>query len=92
MFTNLSICGYNYNKRRIKMKFNAIQKYLLKVYAIVIIALTIFAPLANDSYMFGCILFNGFTAKINIGFLLVEYLAATLALIACILGTSDQKK
>lgn len=75
------------------MKFNALQRYLLKVYAVAIIILTIFVPTYTNtgSAGFGFILF-GYVNAINIGFLLTEYLAMTLALVACLLATNDIKK
>ncbi|MFA5409646.1 MAG: hypothetical protein WC343_12825 [Bacilli bacterium] len=75
------------------MKFNALQRYLLKVYAIVIILLTIFVPTYTSvgSSTFGFILL-GYTTLVNISFLLIEYLAVTLALIALLLATNELKK
>jgi hypothetical protein len=75
------------------MKFNAIQKYLLKVYAIAIIILTIIIPTytsgSNISYSF--IIFGSAT-NISFSFILIEYLALTLALVASILGTASKEK
>ncbi|MDD2203134.1 MAG: hypothetical protein PHT75_02710 [Bacilli bacterium] len=75
------------------MKFNALQKYLLKVYAVTLAVLTIFVPTytATGALTFGFILF-GYVTTVNIAFLLTEYFALTLALIACLLATSDMKK
>jgi hypothetical protein len=75
------------------MRFNAIQKYFLKVYAVAIIALTLFVPTYTNTGAtgFGFILF-GYTSTINVAFLLTEYLALTLALVACLLITNDEKK
>jgi len=74
------------------MKFNALQRYLLKVYAIAIVLLTIFVPTYTSAGLasFGFILF-GYVTEINIAFLLTEYLALTLALVACLFATNDFK-
>jgi|LSQX01.3.fsa_nt_gb hypothetical protein len=71
------------------MNLNAIQRYLLKVYAIVIIALTIFVPIYSNSgtTSFSFILF-GYSSAVNTNFLLIEYLAMTLALVASLFATS----
>jgi hypothetical protein len=75
------------------MKFNALQKYLLKVYAVVLVILTLFVPTytAAGTATFGFVLF-GYVTTINIAFLLTEYLALTLGLVACLLATKDIKK
>jgi len=75
------------------MKFNALQKYLLKVYAITLVFLTLFVPTytATGAATFGFILL-GYVTTINIAFLLTEYLALTLCLVACLFATSDMKK
>lgn len=75
------------------MKFSAIQRYILTVYAISIIALTIFVPTYanNGSTGFGFVLY-GYNNYINVGFLLIEYLAFTLALVAALLATKDMKR
>lgn len=71
------------------MKFNALQKYLLKVYAITILVLTVIVPSGTSSYNF---IFMENYNNVNISLLLVEYLALTLALVASLLGTADKKK
>lgn len=75
------------------MKFNALQRYLLKVYAITIIILTIFVPIysSTGSASFGIVLIEQ-AANINIGFLLTEYLGLTLATVACLLATNKEKR
>lgn len=75
------------------MKLNALQRYLLKVYAVTIIFLTLFVPTYTSTGVasFGFILF-GYANQINIAFLLIEYLALTLALVACILSVDDFKR
>lgn len=75
------------------MKFNDLQRYLLKVYAIAIALLTIFVPTHTSagSLSFGFILF-GYVTDVNIAFLLTEYLALTLALVACLFATYDFKR
>lgn len=71
------------------MKFNALQKYLLKVYAITILVLTVIVPFGTSSYNF---IFVENYNNVNISLLLVEYLALTLALVASLLGTAEKKK
>jgi hypothetical protein len=75
------------------MKFNAIQKYLLKVYAIAIIILTIIVPTytSGNSISYNFIIF-GSTSDVSFSFLLIEYLALTLALVASVLAVSKEKK
>ncbi|HHT38330.1 MAG TPA: hypothetical protein GXZ95_02810 [Mollicutes bacterium] len=74
------------------MRFNELQKYLLKVYAITIIALTVIVPTHSStgttSYNF---VFINNVANVNIGFILIEYLALTLALVASLFAASDRK-
>lgn len=74
------------------MKFNALQRYLLNVYSIVIILLTILVPTYNSTgnSSFGFILFN-YVSEINVSFLLTEYLAATLSLVAALFAASSKK-
>ncbi len=74
------------------MRLNAIQRYLLTVYAVTIIVLTIFVPTYTDSgaTSFGCVLLS-YGNYVNVGFLLIEYLAFTLALVACLFATKDKK-
>jgi hypothetical protein len=75
------------------MKLNALQCYLLKVYAVALILLVIFVPTYN---VYGETSFNllllKFDGEINIAFMLVEILALTLATFAVILATNDNKK
>lgn len=75
------------------MKLNALQKYLLKVYSAVIIFLSLFVPTYTTTGFttYGFILF-GYATEVNIGLLLTEYLAVTLALIALLLAVGDGKK
>lgn len=72
------------------MKLNALQRYLLEVYAIAILALTVFVPTltSTGSITFNFILFG----HVNISFLLTEYLALTLALVASLLAANDYKR
>lgn len=75
------------------MKFNAFQRYLLQVYAVIIIFLSLFVPTYTSTGFasYGFVLF-GYAPEVNIALLLTEYLAVTLALVALLLATSDGKK
>ncbi len=75
------------------MKFNELQKYLLKVYAIVILFFIICVPSTiTGETVYGFIFIDNSVGEINTGFIALEFLGITLATLATIFATNNINK
>ncbi|MDD2489785.1 MAG: hypothetical protein PHY26_00815 [Bacilli bacterium] len=75
------------------MNFNALQKYVLKIYAIVIIIFTFFVPTIKEGRTtFDLILVFSSNCEVNYFYLLLIYLGITLATVALLLSFKDLEK
>jgi hypothetical protein len=75
------------------MNFNALQKYLLVIYAILILALIIIVPtFVNGQFTYGFIFVKSTIGVVAYSYLIIELVTVTLAAIAALLATKDSKR
>jgi len=76
------------------MKLNELQKYILKIYAIVILFFTFFVPHLNESgaTSFNFVFIHNGVEHVDWAYLILLYVGITIATIAAILSFNDLKR
>ena len=75
------------------MKFNDLQKYILKVYSVVIIFFTFFVPSVKEGMTnYGNVFIYNSVGKIDWAYMVLVYIGITLATAALIFAFNDLKK
>lgn len=75
------------------MNLNELQKYVLKIYAILITFFTFFVPTIREGLTsFELVIVFNSNCNVNYSYLLLIYLGITLATIALLLAFKDLKK
>lgn len=75
------------------MKLNELQKYILKIYAVVILFFTFFVPsIVNGFTSFDFIFIYNSVGQIDWAYLILVYVGITMATFAVVLSFNDLKR
>jgi hypothetical protein len=75
------------------MNLNALQKYFLKIYVILILFFTFCVPTMVDGNLsYGFVFIENSVSEVVTSYLVIEFVGITLATIALVLATKDVRK